>query len=75
MYNVNLDIVCERQNHKAIIIGKQGRALKEVNQFARESMEKFLGRKVFLTTYVKVKDNWRDDPRLLKEYGYGEEEE
>ncbi len=75
VYNVNLDIVCERQNHKAIIIGKQGRALKEVNQFARESMEKFLGRKVFLTTYVKVKDNWRDDPRLLKEYGYGEEEE
>lgn len=74
VYNVNLDIICEKQNHKGIIIGKQGRALREVNQFARESMEKFLGAKVYLTTYVKVKENWRDDPKLLKEYGYGEED-
>ena len=67
---VNLDIVCEKPNHKAIIIGKQGQALKEVSAFAREAMEKFLGRKVFLTVYVKVKENWRDDPHLLSEYGY-----
>lgn len=46
---VNLDIICEKQNHKAILIGKQGAALKEVSSFAREGMEKFLGRKVFLT--------------------------
>ena len=70
VYEVNLDIVCERQNHKAILIGKQGRAIKEVSSFARQDMEKFLGAKVFLTTYVKVKEDWRDRPNLLKEYGY-----
>ena len=70
IYDINLDIVCEKDNHKAILIGKQGRALKEVSSFARESMEKFLEAKVFLTVYVKVKENWRDNPNLLKEYGY-----
>ena len=73
-YEINLDIICEKQNHKAILIGKQGQALKEFNSFARESMEKFLDAKVFLTTYVKVKENWRDNPTLLNEYGYKEEE-
>ena len=70
---VNVDIVCEKPNHKAIIIGKQGAKLKEISSFAREGMEKFLGRKVFLTVYVKVKENWRDNPNLLNEYGYSEE--
>ena len=71
---VNLDIICEKKNHKAIIIGKQGQALKEVSSFAREGLEKFLGRKVFLTVYVKVKENWRDNPKLLGEYGYTEQD-
>ena len=75
MYNVNLDIVCERANHKAILIGKQGRAIKEVSSFARQDMEKFLGAKVFLTTYVKVKEDWRDKLKLIKEYGYEEYKE
>ena len=70
VYEINLDIVCERANHKAILIGKQGRAIKEVSSFARQDMEKFLGAKVFLTTYIKVKEDWRDRPNLLKEYGY-----
>lgn len=70
VYEVNLDIVCERANHKAILIGKQGKAIKEVSSFARQDMEKFLDAKVFLTTYVKVKEEWRDRPALLKEYGY-----
>lgn len=70
VYEVNLDIVCERANHKAILIGKQGKAIKEVSSFARQDMEKFLGGKVFLTTYVKVKEDWRDKAGLLREYGY-----
>ena len=70
VYEINLDIVCERANHKAILIGKQGKAIKEVSSFARQDMEKFLGAKVFLTTYIKVKEDWRDRPNLLKEYGY-----
>ncbi len=72
VYEVNLDIVCEKAGHKAILIGKQGRAIKEVSSFARQDMEKFLGKKVFLTTYVKVKEDWRDKPGLMKEYGYEE---
>lgn len=71
VYVVNLDIICEKPNHKAILIGKQGRAIKEVSSFARQDMEKFLGGKVFLTTYVKVKEDWRDSKGLLKELGYG----
>ncbi len=71
-YEVNLDIICEKPNHKAILIGKSGRAIKEVSSFARQDMEKFLGRKVFLTTYVKVKEDWRNSAFLLKEHGYGD---
>ncbi|MBR2903889.1 MAG: GTPase Era [Clostridia bacterium] len=70
VYDINLDIVCEKAAHKAILIGKQGRAIKEVSSFARQAMEKFLDAKVFLTTYVKVKEDWRDRPNLLREYGY-----
>ena len=69
-YEINLDIVCEKQNHKAIIIGKQGAMLKEISAFARQDMEKFLGAKVFLTTFVKVEENWRDKQSLISEYGY-----
>ena len=67
VYDINLDIVCEKANHKAILIGKQGRAIKEVSSFAREGMEKFLGAKVFLTTYVRVEEDWRNRPGLVKE--------
>lgn len=71
VYDINLDIVCEKANHKAILIGKQGAAIKEVSAFARTDMEKFLGAKVFLTTYVKVKEDWRDRPSLMDSFGYG----
>ena len=70
VYDVNLDIICEKPSHKAILIGKQGTAIKEVSSFARKDMEKFLGAKVFLTTYVKVKEDWRDRPGLVRDYGY-----
>ena len=72
-YEVNLDIVCEKPNHKAILIGKGGKAIKEVSSFARQDMEKFLGKKVFLTTYIKVKEDWRNSAGLMKEYGYSQD--
>jgi GTP-binding protein Era len=72
VYEVNLDIVCEKPNHKAILIGKGGKAIKEVSSFARADMEKFLGKKVFLTTYVKIKEDWRNSASLLRELGYSE---
>lgn len=71
-YEINLDIVCEKLSHKAILIGKQGKALKETASFARKDMEKFLGAKVFLTVYVRVREDWRDSAGLLKELGYGD---
>ncbi len=75
LYDVSLDIVCEKPNHKAILIGKQGSALKETLAFARKDMESFLGAKVFLTAFVKVKDDWRDKLNLMREFGYGEEKD
>lgn len=74
VYEISLDIVCEKQNHKAILVGKGGKAIKEVSSFARESMEKFLGKKVFLTTYVKVEENWRNSASAIRQYGYGEKD-
>ena len=71
---INLDIVCEKRNHKAILIGKQGKALKETASFARQDMEKFLGKKVFLTVYVKVREDWRDHGKMLRELGYSGDE-
>ena len=75
VYEISLDIICEKLNHKSILIGKQGQAIKEVSSFAREGMEKFLDAKVFLTTYVKVKEGWRDKENLLASYGYGKQDE
>lgn len=67
VYDINLDIVCEKANHKSILLGKGGNAIKEVSSFARESMEKFLGTKVFLTTYVRVEEDWRNKSNLIKD--------
>lgn len=74
VYEINLDIVCEKRSHKAILIGKQGKALKETASFARRDMEKFLGAKVFLTVYVKVREDWRDKEGMLRELGYTQED-
>lgn len=72
VYDVSLDVICEKPNHKAIIIGRGGGSIKEISSFARADMEKFLGKKVFLTTFVKVKEDWRNSNRLIKEHGYAE---
>ena len=72
VYSVNLDIVCEKKNHKAILIGKGGAALKEAAVHARREMERFLGAKVFLTVYVKVREDWRNSDNLIGELGYGD---
>lgn len=63
-------IVVERPSQKAILIGKGGQALKEVGQTARAEIEQFLGRPVFLKLWVAVREKWRSDETLLREYGY-----
>ena len=63
-------IYCERESHKGIIIGKKGAMLKKIGERARFDIEKFMGTKVFLETWVKVKENWRDNDVLIRNFGY-----
>ncbi|MCI8304670.1 MAG: GTPase Era [Lawsonibacter sp.] len=70
---VEATIYCEKNNHKGIIIGKGGGMLKKASTLARQDMEKFMGTKVFLKTWVKVKENWRDNPAAIQNFGYVKE--
>ncbi len=63
-------IYCEKETHKGIIIGKRGAMLKKVGESARRDIERFMGTKVYLETWVKVKENWRDNDVLIKNFGY-----
>lgn len=66
-------IIVDRENIKKIIIGKQGKMLKQIGTYARKDIEAFLGKKVFLDTVVKVVDNWRDKQNILSEFGFNDE--
>ena len=70
--DIDATIFCEKASHKGIIIGKQGAMLKKISTMARNDCEKFMGTKVFLTTWVKVKENWRDSDFLVRNFGYRE---
>ena len=70
---VEATIYCEKNSHKGIIIGKGGGMLKKASTLARQDMEKFMGTKVFLKTWVKVKENWRDNPAAIQNFGYVKE--
>jgi len=70
---MDVTIFCEKQSHKGIIIGKQGSMLKRIGELARKDIEAFMGTKVFLQTWVKVKENWRDSDYLLRNFGFTEE--
>jgi GTP-binding protein Era len=65
-------IVCEKESHKGIIIGKGGTMLKKIGSSARVDMERLLGCKVYLETFVKVRELWRDNERLLRSVGYND---
>ena len=71
---IDLDatIYCEKPSHKGIIIGKGGEMLKKISSMARADCEKFMGTKVYLTTWVKVKENWRDSDFMVRNFGYKE---
>ena len=73
--HIQVLIVVDRENIKKIIIGKQGSMLKEIGTRARKDMEEFLGKKVFLETYVKTIKNWRDEEKYFLELGLKEEDE
>ncbi|MBO6114827.1 MAG: GTPase Era, partial [Lachnospiraceae bacterium] len=71
--DIDATIICERDSHKGIIIGKQGKMLKSIGTKARISIENLLGMKVNLKLWVKVKKDWRDSDTLIKNYGYRDE--
>lgn len=70
--DIDATIYCERAGHKGIIIGKNGAMLKKISTMAREDCERFMGTRVFLTTWVKHKENWRDSDFLVRNFGYSE---
>ena len=72
--DIDAEIYCEKQSHKAIIIGKGGLSLKKLGEKARFDLEKLTGSKVFLTLWVKVKENWRVRDSVLRELGYGKKQ-
>lgn len=72
---ISASIIVERETQKPIIIGKRGEAIKKVGKIAREAIENFLQREVFLELRVKVRPKWRNDNRMLKSFGYDNQNE
>ena len=75
MMDIDATIICERDSHKGIIIGKQGAMLKKIGSTARFEIERMLECKVNLQLWVKVKKDWRDSDFLIKNFGYNKDEE
>lgn len=69
---IDADVICEKQAHKAIVIGKGGDMIKKISTQARYDIEKMTGQHVFLTLYVRVKPDWRDSNPMLNELGYSQ---
>ena len=70
--DIDATIYCEKASHKGIIIGKRGEMLKKISSMARLDCERFMGTQVFLTTWVKYKENWRDSDFFVRNFGYSE---
>ena len=68
--DLEVTIYCEKDSHKGIIIGKKGAMLKKIGELARRDIEAFMGTKVYLQTWVKVKENWRDSLAQLRNFGF-----
>ncbi len=70
LVKISADIIVQRETQKGIILGEGGSMIKQLGTLARKDIEEFLGRKVFLELFVKVRPKWRDNEIHLKEYGY-----
>ena len=75
MIRIRAEIFCERASHKGIIVGKNGAGLKLIGSYARQDLEKLLGKKVYLNLWVKVKENWRDSVGMVTNFGYNNKED
>lgn len=74
MWDIDANIIVEKASHKPIIIGKQGRMLKQIGSYAREGLKKMLQAKVYLALWIKIKEDWRNSDFMLKEIGYDKKE-
>ena len=71
---IRAEIICEKQSHKQIIIGRGGEVLKKVGMYSREELEKLTGSKIFLDLWVRVKENWREREGLVSNFGYNKKD-
>lgn len=71
---IRAEIICEKQSHKQIIIGKGGEVLKKVGMYSRQELEKVTGSKIFLDLWVRVKENWREREGLVNNFGYNKKD-
>ena len=71
--DLDVTIYCEKASHKGIIIGKGGEMMKKISSLARRDIERFMGTKVYMETWVKVKENWRDNANFIRSQGYDEQ--
>jgi len=67
---ISAEIIVQRESQKAIILGSKGVMIKKLGMLSRQAIEQFLGSKVYLELFVKVRSNWRNNDLFLKEYGY-----
>ena len=74
LIKIRAEIICEKQSHKQIIIGKGGEVLKKVGMYSREELEKLTGSKIFLDLWVRVKENWREREGLVSNFGYNKKD-
>ncbi len=74
MWDIDANIIVEKASHKPIILGKQGRMIKQIGTYSRESIEKMLESKIYLSLWIKVKEDWRNSDYMLKEIGYDKKE-
>jgi GTP-binding protein Era len=70
LVKISADIIVQRETQKGILLGEKGTKIKQLGIETRKEIEKFLGQKIFLELFVKVKEKWRDNETYLKEYGY-----
>lgn len=74
MWDIDANIIVEKASHKPIILGKEGRMIKQIGTYSRESIEKMLESKIYLSLWIKVKEDWRNSDYMLKEIGYDKKE-
>ena len=74
LYTISADLICERESHKKIIIGKGGEMLKKIGIQSRKEIEAIVGTKVMLNLYVKVRENWRNNRTYMNDYGYSKKD-